>query len=95
MSPIRAYRQAFDDVTEYVDQLDPLKLSKERGNREFSPYDDWYSKLSRDNKEFLMRYEQLNSFYRQRRGQVMGLARQLSRQDEQQFRKEMQYWRDL
>ena len=92
MTSLRAFRQARDEVDEYIEKLNPLKLSKERNNREVSRYDDWYSRTFRKDKERLREFVNLQKFYRRRRTEVMSYSRnKLMTIDYPNYQQEMQY----
>ena len=92
MTALRAFRQARNEVDEYIDKLDPVKLSKERNNREVSRYDDWYSRTFRKDQERLKDFVNLQKFYRRRRTEVMSYSRnKLMTIDYPNYQQEMKY----
>ena len=92
MTSIKAFRQAEQEVNEYLKQLDPTKLSKERNGRKFSRYDDWYGRTFRKNPERLKQFNDLNKFFRQRRRELIPYSkRELRAKDYPNYVKEMQY----
>ena len=92
MTSLRAFRQARNEVDEYIDKLDPVKLSKERNNREVSRYDDWYSRTFRKDQERLKDFVNLQKFYRRRRTEVMSYSRnKLMTIDYPNYQQEMKY----
>ncbi len=92
MTSLRAFRTARNDVDEYIKKLDPVRLSKERNNRQVSRYDDWYSRTFRKNPERIRDFVNLQKFYRRRRNEVMSLSRKkLMELDYPNYQQEMKY----